>query len=489
MRSYRVDDIQNLDFDKLSKQVADVNAPLTEGEAKGWTLICVAIFQGRLDKVKELIDAGADFKSALPDGVYKGYTPIYTAARCGNEDIVRFLVEQGVDFKSPLQDGNGKGYTPIFAAARYGHEGIVRFLVGQGVDFRSPLQDGDGKGYTLIYFAAGLGQEGIVRFLVVEKNVDFRSALQGGRWKGYTPVYIAAEKGHEHVVRFLIERGVDFRSALQDGSKKGFTPIFIAAASGHVNIVRFLIECGADFILALQDGTVKGFTPLFIAAKSNHILVVRTILMYWISKELLSGPISLLINLSSMFQKQKYFAMTLDARESVIQELGVINLALQESLKEVCFFNRALSLSMSAPWLPSDCLKMIAYQNFLKSVNCSYDCFSNVFYAHGDSLRKGMEKINGVREEVKKRIRDANHNMKIEPLAKRARDAADDVDETITKKPRIGPGFFSPSLNDRQVEMEICEPEFDRQGIVRAMKKNGGVNVCRYLAKPLYKTR
>jgi len=377
MNTRQIDEIKKLDLDELTKQVADVNSPLTEGEAEGWTLICVAILQDRLDKVKEFIDAGADCSLAMQGGCEGGCTPIYIAAKYGCLDIARFLiVKKNVDFTSPLQDGDTKGRTPIHAAAQKGHVDVVRFLV--------------------------------------------------------------------------LEMNVDCSAALQDGDAKGCTPIFVAATNGHENVVRFLLKQGADFILALQDGEFTGYTSLFFAASNNHILVVRTMLMYWIKSQLQLDFIPLEKNFNCMLEGQQCFQSNAEESDRVKWELEFILSALQASLKEMYFLDYAFSSSAATPesWLSDDCLALIAYQDFLQSVNCSYEFFSSLIYTHGNLLISGMMKTREMCEEMKERIHDDNHNrvVEVEDVAVREEDAAEQAASGMLQAEL---GFFSSSLNDR----------------------------------------
>jgi ankyrin repeat protein len=546
MNTRQIDEIKKLDLDELTKQVADVNSPLTEGEAKGWTLICVAILQDRLDKVTEFIDAGADcslamqggceegrtpiyiaakygcldivkflivekkvdFKSALQDGDAKGFTPIAAAAANGRENVVRFLViEMKVDCSSALQDGGAKGWAPIFLAASNGHVDIVRFLIERGVDFKSALQDGNTKGFTLICVAAANGHVNVVRFLIIEMKVDFRSALQDGIEKGFTPVHIAAKHGRENVVRFLviemkvdcssvlqngsgkgytlicvaarqghenvvrflvIEMKVDCSLALQNGGAKGCTPVYIAAFNGHENVVRFLIERGVDFKSAMQDGIGKGCTPIYAAASKNHILVIRTMLMYWIKSQLRFDRISLKENLNCMLNAQQCFKPYARETGRVNQELEFILSALEASLKEMYSLNYAFSSSVSTPepWLSDDYLAFITYQNFLQSVNCSYEFFTRVFYAYENFLI--INRMNGttdLRAAMKARIRNNNHNKVVEVEAVTVREN-DEAEQAASGTLQAELGFFSSSLT-------LTKSETDNQNNERKYEGHG----------------
>jgi ankyrin repeat protein len=78
-----------------------------------------AIWEGRIDAVRELLEGGAD-----PDAEVHGTTALREATIKGRPDVVRLLLERGA--KADVLDGSGK--TPLDRAIQRGHTDIARLL-------------------------------------------------------------------------------------------------------------------------------------------------------------------------------------------------------------------------------------------------------------------------------------------------------------------------------------------------------------------------
>eukprot|EP01062_Namystynia_karyoxenos_P063193 TRINITY_DN5600_c0_g1_i1.p1 TRINITY_DN5600_c0_g1~~TRINITY_DN5600_c0_g1_i1.p1 ORF type:complete len:152 (+),score=43.12 TRINITY_DN5600_c0_g1_i1:103-558(+) len=105
-------------------------AQTTGGGGGGWHEIHYAAFEGKLDKVKELLRSGVYIDEVGPDGK----SALHQAAGKGHMHVVNFLLEQGAN--SRLKDG--KGRTPGEYSRQCGQYQIDARLAE--VDGRPPSQ-------------------------------------------------------------------------------------------------------------------------------------------------------------------------------------------------------------------------------------------------------------------------------------------------------------------------------------------------------------
>jgi ankyrin repeat protein len=83
---------------------------------------------GRLDRVRELLDQGIDQNT--PPGLPHGWSPLMYAAWHGHEPIVRLLIERGAEINREC----GDGFTAITLAAKRRSWKIVELLALHGAD-------------------------------------------------------------------------------------------------------------------------------------------------------------------------------------------------------------------------------------------------------------------------------------------------------------------------------------------------------------------
>jgi beta-lactamase regulating signal transducer with metallopeptidase domain len=156
--------------------------------------------RGNLNRVAELIDAGANVNARLHgDG-----SPLIGAAREGRLAVVGLLLERGADPNLAVEgDGN-----PLIMAAREGHLDVVTLLLDKGaqVDMIVPADE------NALIQASGEGHLEVVKLLVSRgANVNARAWAEaayerpGGEWR--TPLSMARKGGHTPVVEFLQNAG------------------------------------------------------------------------------------------------------------------------------------------------------------------------------------------------------------------------------------------------------------------------------------------
>lgn len=132
---------------------------------------------GALDRVTELVEAGADVNQ--PDA--ETVTLLHWAAINNYKDIVKYLMVKGA-----VVDAIGGELisTPLHWATRQGHLGIVVILMRAGAD--PTLRDSEG--FSCIHLATLFGHTAIVAYLVakgVNPNMLDRSAMTPLMWSAY----------------------------------------------------------------------------------------------------------------------------------------------------------------------------------------------------------------------------------------------------------------------------------------------------------------
>ena len=205
-----------------------------------------AVFEGRIDKVRILIDAGAN----VNDVNNEGKTPLHIAVSMGHAEIVKFLIENRAGLY--IEDSEGK--TPV----DYSVDGEIRTILKK-------------KMIIIAFFKAVAAG----RFSEVREVLEVAYQLIGNIYlivnsvnlKGKTPLHVAALKGYTDIVKYLVENGTDINISDNEGK----TPLRNAAFHGHIDIVRYLVENGASFNV-VDD---KGRTALCNAVFRGRTDVVK----------------------------------------------------------------------------------------------------------------------------------------------------------------------------------------------------------------------
>ena len=156
--------------------------------------------RGDLERMRELIDAGADVNEALDgDG-----SPLIGAARAGHLAATKLLLDRGADPNLAVEgDGN-----PLIMAAHEGHRDVVALLLDRGAHVDQVVPSDE----TALIQASGSGQVEVVKLLLARgADVNLRVRVEDsvdrpdGEWR--TPLGMARRGNHRAVVALLLAAG------------------------------------------------------------------------------------------------------------------------------------------------------------------------------------------------------------------------------------------------------------------------------------------
>lgn len=124
-----------------------------------------AAARGRVDEIKNLLDAGADIEST--GGFFTlGQTPLACAAFAGHAEAVRLLLKRGATPEARDMSGD----TPLWTAISFGHKDVVIALLEHGADPRTRSETAER--YTPLQMARHKKYDEIA--LILEKAIAER---------------------------------------------------------------------------------------------------------------------------------------------------------------------------------------------------------------------------------------------------------------------------------------------------------------------------
>jgi ankyrin repeat protein len=187
--------------------------------------LCQAAGSGNLDRVKELLEAGADINNH--DGG-NGATPLHLAARYNRAEIIRFLLKNGAVLDAKM----GYDMTPLYWAASSCNPEATEVLIHAGADLEA--RDSHEKNTPLIAICWGGNKECGVKIvrLLLEAGADPNAR----RKEDSTPLIFVARYGNIEMIKLLLDHGADPSLKRHDG----MNAYQIALAGGHSEAAKLL---------------------------------------------------------------------------------------------------------------------------------------------------------------------------------------------------------------------------------------------------------
>ena len=276
-----------------SGQVSDAESilqnkpdPVNCRDARGWTPLHNAAFNGQTKMIQLLLAHGATVDATDKDGA----TPLHVAATTDNPDAIEALLQGGAQIsaldhqgETPLQkaaeagslpatevflrhhasteERGSKGPPALNIAALRGYADVERTLLEHGANVESR----DSEGFTPLNSAVWRGRTDVITLLLAASaNVNTKSN------EGATPLHGAATNGSVESATLLLEHGARVNAA----DSRGFTPLHTAADNDQSEVAEFLIAHGANINARTGDGD----TPLHWAAFNGKLDVAKLLL-------------------------------------------------------------------------------------------------------------------------------------------------------------------------------------------------------------------
>lgn len=257
-----------------NRQKVDPESPTTDTNAspeppfsEGGTALMDAVFQGKINTVRTLIETGADL-SAKSD---KGWTALHVTASSpdqGNREHDAELARLLLDSGTYINAQNADGMTPLYLSVMNARPAVRDLLLDAGARPLSTNWE-----WTPLMRAAYDGDVEAGRALVEGR------AAHINLWdkEGWTALHFTAGDGdpekdpqHAEFARMLIQAGAD----LNEKTHTGRTPLHLSIANGREDIRKSLLDAGAS----PNTRDLEGWSPLTLAASKDNLAAVSDLI-------------------------------------------------------------------------------------------------------------------------------------------------------------------------------------------------------------------
>jgi ankyrin repeat protein len=235
-----------------------------------FTPLGLAVYLGKNDCFKALLDGGANHKLGWKDGS----TPLHIAAMKGNIVCGELLLDKDEKFS----DDNESCETPLNVAVIAGHAAFVKLLIERGVHERGRSRASSTQEYPYAHLVFNQNDDPMKLVLdaITSEHRECLEVLLDARFPmmrefgGFpTSLLMAARTGNDAILRDLLLRRSPYLLNHRD-KQEGATALDVAASFGHTKCIELLLEAGG----LLLNSTWIGENALHRAVKNNHVSCV-----------------------------------------------------------------------------------------------------------------------------------------------------------------------------------------------------------------------
>lgn len=258
---------QNFEALKVPSPLGEIvrNLNVDERGPDGSTSLQWAVYDQDIEKVRDLIRAGADVNAVNNFGA----NAMQLAAEVAHAEMIEMLLDAGADPDS----ANPEGQTALMLIARAGDVDAARMLIRSGATIGA--REGWGQ-QTALMWASARRHPAMMDLLISEgADINAISAVRDynshvtaeGRAKrldsgGLSPLLYSTRENCKSCVEVLLVHGVD----LDKPDPDGVSPLLLAIINTNWDIAKILIEAGAD----VEQWDKFGQSPLLAVAGSRN---------------------------------------------------------------------------------------------------------------------------------------------------------------------------------------------------------------------------
>lgn len=240
---------------------------------KGWPVLNIAAWQGRIDDLSVLLTKGADINARD----LNGYTALMRAVAQGNTEVVAWLLDAGADPQLKAEDGQSALNIAMasnqqdIALVLFKHEEpgldaqtrgtwllralaqeqftLARYIIQ--AELSAPLAS-----QALLMAVTKAPQDLLADLLAAKAEVNAKNA------QGQTLLGLAIARADAQVITLLLNGGANPNGPDRNGN----TPLCVAAKLGSRVSIDMLLQAGASPDIANSEGN----TPLMLAILTGH---------------------------------------------------------------------------------------------------------------------------------------------------------------------------------------------------------------------------
>ena len=242
----------------MVEYLIDKGLDITEKDGGGRSLLCWAVFHGRLELVDYFLNLGSSNLLAMSPQV------MVDAGHAGSIEIFNKLLDSGFD---PLKS-NEYDVTCLHMAATNGHEDLAFFIMEKYPELMTRISRS--KWSTLHYAVQG-GSLKLVQYLI-EKGLDTKHVNENGE----TILHAACRFGEYDIVVYLTE---SHRYLVDMKDNDHNTPLHHASVNGNINIFRYLQQ-----VIDIEVVNKHLENVLHCACRGGNHMMVNNLLSYYKSE-------------------------------------------------------------------------------------------------------------------------------------------------------------------------------------------------------------